>query len=241
MSNKVVTKDTLTRRHKGLILKVIIAWLCIFLLFGFLVATRSAASPITMSVIPEVPKTGEPIVATFNISNPSDEPSTTQYQLYVNGRLVESGSTTIAPLSSSKYQYAYKNYLGRGEQVNFILKTNSDNGSFDKIVSLPAYPSQLMSSFVSLAAFSTSVMSSMVSMEYFNETFGTTSGINTGIIVAIILIVLLIFLELTQAVTTGRKITIIGSYRASFSTMSTILFIIFIGMVFTKVVMILAT
>ena len=98
-----------------------------------------------------------------------------------------------------------------------------------------------MSSFVSLAAFSTSVMSSMVSMEYFNETFGTTSGINTGIIVAIVLIVLLIFLELTQVVTTGRKITIIGSYRAGFSTMSTILFIIFIGMVFTKVVMILAT
>ncbi len=193
-----------------------------------------------MSVIPEVPKTGEPIVATFNISNPSDEPATTQYQLYVNGKLVESGGTTIAPRSSSKYQYAHKNYLERGEQVNFVLKTGSGSDNFEKRVSLPAYPSQLMSSFVSFAAFSTSVMSSMISMEYFNETFGTTSTINTGIIIAVILVVLLIFLELTQAVTAGQKVTVLGSYRAGFSNVSTILFVIFIGMVFTKVVMIVA-
>jgi len=228
-------------QQKGLILKITITWLCTFLLLGFLIAARSAASPITMSIIPEVPKTGEPIVATFNINNPSDAPSTTSYQLYVNGRLVERGTTTIAPHDSSKYQYAYENILERGEQVNFVLKTSSDSGSFDKIVSLPKYPPQLMSSFVSFAAFSTSVMSSMVSMEYFTNTFGATSGLNTGIIVCITLVALLIFLELTQAIITGRRITIISSYRAGFTTMSTILFIIFVGMVFTKVVMILAT
>ena len=167
---------TKASHHKGLILKIVIVWLSIFLLLGFFIATRSTANPITMSIIPEVPKTGEPIVVTFNINNPSDEPSTTSYQLYVNGKLVENGSTTVAPQDSSKYQYAYTNSLERGEQVNFVLKTSSDSGSFDKIASLPAYPSQLMSSFVSFAAFSTSVMSSMVSMEYFNDAFGTTSG-----------------------------------------------------------------
>ncbi len=228
------------RQNTGLILKIAIVWLSIFLLAGFLIATRSAASAITMSVIPEVPKTGEPIVATFNINNPTDEPSTTSYRLYVNGKLVESGTATIAPHTSTKYQYASRNSLQRGEQVNFVLKTNSDNGNIDKIVSLPAYPPQLMSSFVSFAAFSTSVMSSMVSMQYFNDAFGTTSGINTGIIVAMVLIALLIFLELTQAVTTGNKTITLGNYRTSFSTMRTILFIIFIGMVFTKVVMVLA-
>ena len=228
-------------QQKGLILKIGITWLCIFLLAGFLIAMRSAASPITMSIIPEVPRVGEPIVATFNINNPSDAPSTTSYQLYVNGRLVESGSASIAPQASSKYQYAYTNPLERGEQVNFVLKTSSDSGSFDKMVSLPAYPSQLMSSFVSFAAFSTSVMSSMISVEYFTDTFGTTAGLNTGIIIFIILIALLIFLELTQAITLGKGITILGSYRVGFRNMSTILFIIFIGMAFTKVVMVIAT
>ncbi len=228
-------------QYKGLILKIGITWLCILLLAGFLIAMRSNANPITMSIIPEVPRTGEPIVATFNISNSTDEPSTTSYQLYVNGKLVESGRIAIAPQTSSKHQYAYTNSLERGKQVNFVLKTNSDSGSFVKAVSLPAYPPQLMSSFVSFAAFSTSVMSSMITMEYFTNTFGTTSGINTGIIISIILIALLIFLELTQAITAGKGINILGHYRLGLGNMTTILFIIFVGMVFTRVVMILAT
>lgn len=228
-------------RYKGLVLKIVIVWSGILLLVGFLIASMSSANHITLSVIPEVPKTGEPVVATFNISNPSDRPLTSSYELYVNGKLVESGNTTIAPFSSSKYQYAHKNYLQRGEQVNFMLRTSSDRGSFDKIVSLPAYPSQLMSSFVSFAAFSTSVMSSMLSMEYFSGTFGTTSGLNIGILVSIVLISLLVFLQLTQTISTGKGITILGSYKTNFRTVSSILFIIFVGMVFTKVVMIIAT
>ena len=234
-------KTARASQHQGLLFKIAIIWLCVFLLLGFLAAARSATDAVTMSVIPEVPKTGEPVVATFNLHNSFDAPLPTSYQLYVNGRLVESGSSTIAPQASTKYQYAYKNSLQRGEQVNFTLKTSSNNGEIDKTVSLPAYPSQLMSSFVSFAAFSTSVMSSMISMEYFNDTFGATSGLNTGIIIAIVLIALLIFLELTQAVTAGNKTTTLGSYRAGFANISTILFIIFVGMVFTKVVMILAT
>jgi hypothetical protein len=222
------------------ILKIAISWLCIFILLGFLIATRATTSPITMSVVPEVPKTGEPIVVTFNINNPSHESSMTQFQLYANGRLIEKGTITIAPQASSKHQYAYANSLERGEQVNFVLESSSDDGSFTKIVSLPEYPPQLMSSFVSFAAFSSSVMSSMISMEYYNDTFGTTSSINTGIIVSLVLIVLLIFLELTQGIVAERKIAVIGSYRAGLSILSTILFIIFIGMVFTEVVLILA-
>jgi len=228
-------------QNKGLILKIAIVWLSIFLLGGFLIATRSSANPITMSVIPEVPKTEEPIVATFKIANLTSEPLTTHYQLYVNGQLVESGTTSVIPRASAKYQYAYRNSLERGEQVNFLLKTSSPKGNFDKIVSLPAYPSQLMSSFVSFAAFSTSVMSSMLSMEYFNSTFGTTSQINTGVIVVLILIALLIFLELSQSMAVIKGGGVISRYRAGFTTMSTILFIIFIGMMFTKVVLILAT
>ena len=97
-----------------------------------------------------------------------------------------------------------------------------------------------MSSFVSFAAFSTSVMSSMISMEYFNDTFGSSGGLNTGLIIGIVLMVLLLFLELTQAVVAGKRTAVLASYRAGFRIISTILFVIFIGMVFTTVVMILA-
>ena len=83
-------------------------------------------------------------------------------------------------------------------------------------------------------------MSSFISIEYFDDAFGTTSGLNTGIMVSIILIALLIFLELTQAVAAGKKTTTLVGYRAGFSMLSAILFVILLGMVFTKVVMIIA-
>ena len=79
-------------------------------------------------------------------------------------------------------------------------------------------------------------------MEYFSNTFSTTAGLNTGVIICFILMALLIFLELTPAIaTSSKRIAILGSYRASFRNMSTILFIIFMGIVFAKVVMIVAT
>ena len=227
--------------RQGLILKTAVVWLCIFLLAGFIIASKSTSSPITMSVIPEVPKTGEPIVVTFNLNNPTDQPLSRSYQLYANDRFVQSGNVTVSPKASAKYQYAYRNPLAKGEQVNFALKTSSDSGDIDKTVSLPAYPPQLLSSFVSFAAFSTSVMSSMITTEYFNNVFGTTNTLNTGIIVAVVLIALLIFLELTQTGIAAKKGRTLASYRTAFGTISAVLFAIFVGMVFTKVVMILAT
>jgi hypothetical protein len=96
-----------------------------------------------------------------------------------------------------------------------------------------------MSSFVSFAAFSTSVMNSMITAEYFTTNFGTSSGLNTGIVLTVVLIGLLIFLELTQAIRSSKGSLVISSYRSRFAALSTFLFVIFLGMVFTRVVMIL--
>ena len=77
-------------------------------------------------------------------------------------------------------------------------------------------------------------------MEYFNNVFGTTSnGLNTGIIIALILSALLIFLELSQTAVADKGVTILGHYRISLGNLSAILFIIFLGMVFTRVIMII--
>ena len=226
---------------KGMVLKIGITWLCIILLAVFFIAMKSGDDPITMSILPEVPRENEPIVVTFDLSNATDLLTTTSYQLYVNGRLVETGSATITPQSSTRHQYAYKNSLKRGEQVNFLLKTSSETGNSVEAISLPAYPPQLMSSFVSFAAFSTSVMSSMISMEYFTNTFGTNEGINTGIIISAILIILMVFLELAQARPVSSRISILDRYKFNFNNLATILFIVFIGIVFTRIVMIIST
>lgn len=227
--------------NRGLLVKIVTLWLCIFLLIGFILTARSVASPLSLSVIPQVPRVGEPILVSFAVSNPDTKAVDAKYELYANGRLKQAGMLRIAPGESAKYQYVCASTtLQRGEQASFVLNASSPAGSFSRAVSLPAYPPQLMSSFVSFAAFSTSVMSSMISAEYFKNTFGTARGVNAGVMVTAVLIALLIFLELTQAVRGRGRFALLTAYRVSFSTLSAILFIIMLGMVFTTTVLIIS-
>jgi hypothetical protein len=149
------------------------------------------------------------------------------------------GTTIIPPVSSKLFQYAYKNPLELGEQVTFVVKTTSPQGSSEKSVSLPTYPPQIWSSFVSFASFSTTVMGFMSSMTYYQSSFGSGIAFNVGILVSLVLMGLLIFLELSQPLLQERTIAILGRLRLRFNTVTWILFIIFMGVVYTKVVMIL--
>ena len=64
-------------------------------------------------------------------------------------------------------------------------------------------------------------------------------GLNVGLITSIVLIILLIFLELTQPVVEGGTVARLGRLRIRFSTVTWILFLTFMGIVFTKVTIIL--
>ena len=228
-------------KDRSTICKLIIVCLGILLLGSFWLTEKGTSNPVSMAVIPQVPREGEPIIATFKLNNPFSHATVTRYQFYVNGALLKEGAATIAPDSNKTYKYAYENPLQMGEQLNFVVKTQSERGNYKKIVSSPSYPPQIWSSFVSFASFSTSVMSSMSTMTYYRSTFGSDMGLNVGLIATIVLICLLIFAELTQPVVEGKTIAVLGRLRIRFSTVTWILFIIFMGIVYTKVVMILAT
>jgi len=179
-------------------------------------------------------------MATFKLNNPSSDALLTEYRFYTNGELIKEGTTVLAPDSAETYKYVYENPLDLGERLNFLVKTKSALGNYEKVVSSPPYPPQVWSSFVSFASFSTSVMSSMSTMTYYQSTFGDDMGLNVGIIASIVLIFLLIFLELSQTAVSGRTIAVLGRLRVRFNTVTWILFIIFVGIVYTRVVMILA-
>ena len=225
--------------QRGTKLKIIIIWLTILLMGSFWLTVRVGSDPVTLAVLPEVPREEEPIIATFKLNNPSSQSVSTEYQFYANGELMKEGATIIPPHSSKLYQYAYKNPLLLGEQVNFMVRANSPLGSSEKIVSVPTYPPQIWSSFVSFASFSTSMMGFMSSMTYYQSSFGSGIAFNVGLLVTIVLIGLLIFLELTQPLLRERTIAILGRLRLRFNTVTWILFIIFMGIVYTKVLMIL--
>jgi hypothetical protein len=224
---------------RGTIFKLIMVWLVMVFLGSFWLSVRDTSSPISMAVMPEVPRQGEPVVVTFKLNNPSPHTLPVSYQFYVNGSILAAQDTTISSGSSKTYQYAYDNPLSMGQQINFLVKTQSELGKDQMEISLPTYPPQVWSSFISFASFSTSIMSSMTSMTYFQSTFGTDMGLNVGILITLVLITLLIFSELTQPVVGGKTVAFPGRLRIRFSTVTWILLIIFLGIVYTKVVMIL--
>ncbi|MEE9520746.1 MAG: hypothetical protein V3V43_03430, partial [Dehalococcoidales bacterium] len=85
---------------RGIKLKIVIIWLAILLMGSFWLTVRVGSDPVTLAVVPEVPREEEPIIATFKLNNPSSEPISTQYQFYANGKLMTEGTTIIPPVSS---------------------------------------------------------------------------------------------------------------------------------------------
>ncbi|HIH44209.1 MAG TPA: hypothetical protein HA257_03765 [Candidatus Methanoperedenaceae archaeon] len=147
------------------------------------------------------------------------------------------GQALLAPESSKRYTYMYPEAPAQGERINFLVKTGSGQGSYEKSLSMPAYPPQVWSSFVSFASFSSS-MTKVTSRTYYEESLGADNALNAGLIFSIVLILLLIYLELTGALDEKLNATLFG-LNIRFSRLSAVLFIIFTGMVFTKVAMII--
>ncbi len=234
----MVTAEEKNKKGSGY-LRLAILWLGILLLGSFWLSVRGSSEPAIMTVVPQAPRQGEPIVATIKMNNPSPVNLFTGYQFYVNGVLLQAGDTTLAPYSSKVYQYVYENTLPMGEQLNFVVRTQSNQGSFEKILSTPPYPPQIWSSFVSFASFSTSLISSMSTMSFYQVNFAADTGLNVGIVASVVLIGVLIFLELPLATVRGKTITVAGRLRIRFTTMAWILLIIFMGMVYTKIAMII--
>jgi hypothetical protein len=220
-------------------LKLIIVWVVIIFLASFWLTVRATSEPVNLVVTPEVPRQGEPILATVKLNNPLPHDSTVEFQFYANGKLIKAGITTLAPASGKIYQYAFESPLPMGEQINFTVRAQSGKDNYEKSVSTPPYPPQIFSSFISFASFSTTVMSSMSTMTYYKSTFGDGIGLNLGIILTGVLLVLLVFLELSVESSTRGPTAILSRLRLRFNTITWILFIIFIGIVYTTVIAIL--
>lgn len=229
------------RKDRGTAFKLAIIWLATLLLGSFYLSVRETSEPLSMTVIPQAPREGEPIMATFKLGNPTSEAVVTGYQFYANGKLLNDGVTTIDGATGKTYTYAYANPLQMGERLSFSVTIQSEQGDYERALSSPPYPPQVWSSFVSFASFSTSVMSSMSNMSYYRSTFGDNTVLNMGVIFAIVLLAALIFLELTHSMIEGRTIGVLGRLRVRYSTVTWILLIAFMGMVYSRTVMVLAT
>jgi hypothetical protein len=182
------------------------------------------------------------IITTFQLNNPTSEATTVDYTFYANEGLMLSGASTIAPQSSKKYQYVYKNPLKpEQEQVNFVVRAETGERLCEKIVSHSSHTPQMISSFVSFASVSTSSVGIMASSTGYESSFVSGEGMNAGIVISMFLIMLLIFFELSEPLVAERIHVVLGGLRVRFSTLTSILFIIFMSIVYTKIVTVLAS
>jgi len=228
------------QNKRSLLYRVTILSLTMLLLGTFWLSVRETSNPLSVVVKPSVTREGEPVIVTFKLNNASPQALITSYEFYANGELLAEGDTALLPSSSETHQYAYENPLPLGEQLNFMVRTQSQLGNYEKVVSLPSYPPQIWSSFVSFASFSTSLMGFMSTMTYYQSTFGSEVGFNLGLLFSIVLIALLIFLELTHPAIKEKNILILGRMRFRFGTLTWILLTIFLAIVYTKIVMIIS-
>ncbi|MCZ7357401.1 MAG: hypothetical protein O8C65_10745 [Candidatus Methanoperedens sp.] len=231
--------------QRGLLFKIVVLWFAILILGSFAASLQSRLDAVAIRAMPEAPRQGEPILVTFFLNNPSHTEADTHYGLYANGEIVMSGTASLAPNAGRQFQYVYSNPLKTGEQVTFVAKTQSDSGNSITSLSVPAYHPALLSSFVSFATFATSVVSSssaktssINSMAYYDGSFVTHNALNVGLIISIALIILLIYMELSEPLA-GKRQSAVGNLRTRFGRLSSVLFIIFVGMVLTQIALII--
>ena len=171
-----------------MLFKIAMVWLATVLLGTIWLTQSGAGKQVSMTVLPETPRQGEPILVTFKLANPYPFILTTGYDFYANGALLKQGQTSLGPFSAKTYQYAYASPVKIGERVNFVVKASTPQGNFEKSISAPPFPPQVCSSFISFASFSTTVMSSMSSMAYYSDNFAQASkGLNTGLVISLTL------------------------------------------------------
>lgn len=237
------------RKSRSLYIKVVVIWVCIILLISLLLTMKSASDLVSLTVLPEFPRKGEPVLVTFKLINPYSRSIDASYYFYVNGKLLRYGRANLAPFSSKIYKYVYSLPISIGEGIVFKVMATCENKNYEKIISVPPFPPQVCSSFISFASFSTSVMSSMVASPYYEDNFVSARGINTGLVLSLCLILLLIALELAGAVSEDENdpvrlqrtgMLMLMRFKDKFNFLIWILLIIFIGIVYTKIVMILA-
>ena len=228
--------------RKSVYFKIVIVALAIVLSGSFWLSNKLSDSPVSLTVNPTFPKGGgEPILVTFKLNNPTPLALPTSYEFFVNGELLARGDTVIPGASAETHQYAYRNALNIGEQVSFVVRSQSLLGSTDRSLSLPNYPPQVLSSVVSLSSVATSVAVSMNSIAYYQSIFGDRSHLNLSFLTAFVLIALLIFMELTQPVIRDRTIASLWRLHIRFPTLTWILLVIFLGIVYTRVILIVTS
>ena len=233
----------MARERDRLLARILGIWLLILPAAGLWFSLVMAGEPVTMSVFPHVPREDAPLVVASGIANQGASDENISYRFYVDGLLFAEGGSFLTDATSKAFRYVREPSVKIGQRISFALESNAVGQDFERTASLPAYPPEVWSSFVSFATFSTSVMSSLITTTFYSGAFVAPDALNLGLMIVGILLALMIFLELTIWLKYTEASTLAGNIfltrfvalRVRFGRLALVLFVIFIGMVVTRV------
>lgn len=229
--------DATTPARRDPWLRLIVLW-CIIVLWGVLwISAQPSSSPITLKVMPEAPRDGDPLVVRLELTNTSDQEQAYRYSLYSGNETLQQGTTTVPPHSTRGYNYISEAHLTAGQQVSLVARAATEEQSWEQAVALPPYPPQVWSSFVSFASFSTSMMGSISAVSYYREHFTAVNGAGPGFLLILSLLALAMFQDMTGPLSHLMPHSILGRLHVQFQELLIILALVFVGIAYTMLVL----
>ena len=230
-----------------------LAFAALFLAVLLIGSLSMQSEALTVRFFPTVTKENEPLVITATLNNIRPKPQKYHLSLYVDGEQVAAVEALLEPAAIQTLTYTRASPRSSEALRIYVEAVNLDTGEkYREYLNIPQIPPELWISFSAFSSLTTTLTSttsttSLATITYYLNTMGMAAQgaagqptINTGIIISITLILLLVFIELTDPAygKIGRRI---AALRMRYGTLSTILLLIFVGIVLTKVVMIIAS
>jgi len=213
----------------------------------------------TLSLIyaPTVMKEGQPFVITALLRNIGDVPMTYGVTMRVENNQVFDAMSRLDASATQSFTYTRASpVLGTSIRVCCEAVNLESGERYVQTILIPPSPPEVWMSFSAFSAFATSIssvsssstLSSSFTVTYYEKTVGMTAieesesifpKVNIGVTISVVLISLLIFHELTDPTYggLGRRMTLL---RVRYQPLILSLLMIFLGIVLTKIVTIIA-
>ena len=232
-----------------------LAYVFLFLVIILFNSFDQTSDVLNLSHFPSIPRENEPFTIRAMIKNTAVEPRKYSLTMYIDGDAVMASESTFDPLSTQSSTLTLESPpLGSALRIYAEAIDLETGDKYTQSLLMPQSPPEAWMSFASFSSLtslllsssssSSSSMSSSFTISYYKNTIGLSEStvrwsINIGLIASITLVALLVFIELTNPGFSDLGPRLKG-LRARYSLLTANLLLVFIGLVLTRIVIIIA-
>jgi len=232
------------------------AYAILFLAIILFNSHNQTSNVLNLSHFPSTPRENEPFTIRAMIKNTADDARRYSLTMYVDGEEKMYSESTFDALSTQSSTLTIESpKLGTAIRI-YAEATDLETGdTYTQSLLMPQNPPEAWMSFASFSSLTTmllssssssssSLMSSSFTISYYKNTVGLSQSaarlsINIGLIASVTLVALLIFIELTNPVFGNFGLNL-KKLRNRYSLLTANLLLVFVGLVLTRIVMIIS-